>query len=131
MNKKLIRLTESDIHRIVKESVKRVLKEGTENFAQLYQETKKTRWSREIDRLMSDIENVEEEYEELQKRLKDIQQQEENEIYDLALDKYGIDLNDEATRKQWTEFCEDQFDREENLKLQNQAPRYMSSRYFG
>ena len=27
MNKKLIRLTESDIHRIVKESVKRVLKE--------------------------------------------------------------------------------------------------------
>ena len=27
MNKKLIRLTESDFHRIVKESVKRVLKE--------------------------------------------------------------------------------------------------------
>ena len=129
--KRTIRLTESDIHRIVKETVKRVLKEGTENFAQLYQETKKTRWSREIDRLMSDIENVKEEYEELQKRLKDIQQQEENEIYDLALDKYGIDLNDEATRKQWTEFCEDQFDREKNLKLQNQAPRYMSSRYFG
>ena len=29
MNKKLIRLTESDLHKIVKESVKRVLKEGT------------------------------------------------------------------------------------------------------
>lgn len=28
MNKKLIRLTESDLHRIVKESVNRVLKEG-------------------------------------------------------------------------------------------------------
>lgn len=28
MNKKLIRLTESDLHRIVKESVKKVLKEG-------------------------------------------------------------------------------------------------------
>ena len=28
MNKKLIRLTESDLHRIVKESVKRVLREG-------------------------------------------------------------------------------------------------------
>jgi hypothetical protein len=28
MNKKLIRLTESDLHRIVKESVKKVIKEG-------------------------------------------------------------------------------------------------------
>ena len=28
MNKKLIRLTESDLHRIVKESVKKILKEG-------------------------------------------------------------------------------------------------------
>lgn len=30
MNKKLIRLTESDLHRIVKESVNRVMKEGVE-----------------------------------------------------------------------------------------------------
>ena len=28
MNKKMIRLTESDLHRIVKESVKRVLREN-------------------------------------------------------------------------------------------------------
>ena len=33
MNKKLIRLTESDLHRIVKESVNRVLREGEYNFA--------------------------------------------------------------------------------------------------
>ena len=33
MNKKLIRLTESDLHRIVKESVNRILKEGEYNFA--------------------------------------------------------------------------------------------------
>lgn len=33
MNKKLIRLTESDLHRIVKESVNRVLKEAEYNFA--------------------------------------------------------------------------------------------------
>ena len=32
MNKKLIRLTESDIHRIVKESVDRILKEGYYDF---------------------------------------------------------------------------------------------------
>ena len=31
MNKKLIKLTESDLHRIVKESVNRVLKEGSFN----------------------------------------------------------------------------------------------------
>lgn len=30
MNKKLIRLTESDLHRIVKKSVNRVMKEGVE-----------------------------------------------------------------------------------------------------
>lgn len=30
MNKKLIRLTESDLHRIVKESVKKILKENDE-----------------------------------------------------------------------------------------------------
>ena len=30
MNKKLIRLTESDLHKIVKESVNRVMKEGAE-----------------------------------------------------------------------------------------------------
>lgn len=32
MNKKLIRLTESDLHRMVKESVNRILKEGTINW---------------------------------------------------------------------------------------------------
>jgi hypothetical protein len=32
MNKKLIRLTESDLHRIVKETVNRVLKEGNETW---------------------------------------------------------------------------------------------------
>ena len=32
MNKKLIRLTESDLHRIVKESVNRILKENDENY---------------------------------------------------------------------------------------------------
>lgn len=32
MNKKIIRLTEQDLHRIVKESVNRVLKEYTGNF---------------------------------------------------------------------------------------------------
>lgn len=34
MNKKLIRLTESDLHRIVKESVKRALNEGTSQWAE-------------------------------------------------------------------------------------------------
>ena len=33
MNKELIRLTEQDLHKIVKESVKRVLREGGYNFA--------------------------------------------------------------------------------------------------
>ena len=32
MNKKLIRLTESDLHKIVKESVNKVLKENTNDF---------------------------------------------------------------------------------------------------
>lgn len=32
MNKKLIRLTESDLHRIVKESVNKILKENDENY---------------------------------------------------------------------------------------------------
>ena len=37
MNKKLIRLTESDLHRIVKESVRRVLKESDNNLRELAQ----------------------------------------------------------------------------------------------
>ena len=35
MNKKLIRLTESDLHRIVKQSVKKVIKEGYEDRFQI------------------------------------------------------------------------------------------------
>lgn len=38
MNKKLIRLTESDLHRIVKESVNRILKESDEWDAYLQQD---------------------------------------------------------------------------------------------
>ena len=37
MNKKLIRLTERDLHRIVKESVRRVLKESGNNLRELAQ----------------------------------------------------------------------------------------------
>jgi hypothetical protein len=37
MNKKLIRLTENDLHRIVKESVRRVLKESDNNLRELAQ----------------------------------------------------------------------------------------------
>ena len=37
VNKKLIRLTESDLHRIVKESVRRVLKESDNNLRELAQ----------------------------------------------------------------------------------------------
>ena len=37
MNKKLIRLTEGDLHRIVKESVRRVLKESDNNLRELAQ----------------------------------------------------------------------------------------------
>ena len=37
MNKKLIRLTESDLHRIVKESIRRVLKESGNNLRELAQ----------------------------------------------------------------------------------------------
>ena len=39
MNKKLIRLTESDLHRIVKESVNRILRENkTDNFGKVFNE---------------------------------------------------------------------------------------------
>ena len=38
MNKKLIRLTESDLHRIVKESVNRALREGIDDGDELYNE---------------------------------------------------------------------------------------------
>jgi len=41
MNKKLIRLTESDLHKIVKESVKRILKEDIED--KIYSE-KEMQW---------------------------------------------------------------------------------------
>ena len=38
MNKKLIRLTESDLHRIVKESVNRVLREMEEPYDEYYED---------------------------------------------------------------------------------------------
>ena len=38
MNKKLIRLTESDLHKIVKESANRVLREGIDDGDELYNE---------------------------------------------------------------------------------------------
>lgn len=36
MNKKLIRLTESDLHRIIKESVQRILKENDGSYRGVY-----------------------------------------------------------------------------------------------
>ena len=44
MNKRLIRLTESDLHRIVKESVKKVLKEGG-LYAPIPQDNSEKCWS--------------------------------------------------------------------------------------
>lgn len=36
MNKKIIKLTESDLHKIVKESVNRVIKEGYGDYPEIY-----------------------------------------------------------------------------------------------
>jgi hypothetical protein len=52
MNKKLIRLTESDLHRIVKESVNRILREASYNinspeYKQMYDNG--NRWPDEMD----------------------------------------------------------------------------------
>ena len=56
MNKKLIRLTESDLHRIVKESVNRVLREGEYNFASGTEnyDVNSDEWKTNYDRMSND-----------------------------------------------------------------------------
>ena len=56
MNKKLIRLTESDLHRIVKESVNRVLREGEYNFASGTEnyDVNSDEWKTNYDRMSKD-----------------------------------------------------------------------------
>ena len=56
MNKKLIRLTESDLHRIVKESVNRVLKEAEYNFASSTgnYDVNSDEWKTNYDRMSND-----------------------------------------------------------------------------
>lgn len=68
MNKKLIRLTESDLHRIVKESLKKVLKENVNEIGlndELCQDEgfKKTYISREIRKIYNILDNLKEDRE--------------------------------------------------------------------
>ena len=68
MNKKLIRLTESDLHGIVKESVKKVLKENINEIGlndELCQDEgfKKTYISREIRKIYNILDNLKEDRE--------------------------------------------------------------------
>jgi hypothetical protein len=69
MNKKLIRLTESDLHKIVKDSVQKILKEG--KFDDIYKNYPGSQEDNRIFDLWQERERIQREYEDILKGIDD------------------------------------------------------------
>lgn len=108
-----IRLTESQLHRVIKESVKKVMKEGKGKFTQLYNDTKSPHnYSKTIESLLNEYIAVENEY---QRKMLNIEKDLEmytnwswDEFCEYAEEKYG--LTRDNMEKNWDKFAPDTFE---------------------
>lgn len=108
-----IRLTESQLHQVIKESVKKVMKEGKGKFTQLYNDTKSPHnYSKTIESLLNEYIAVENEY---QRKMLNIEKDLEmytnwswDEFCEYAEEKYG--LTRDNMEKNWDKFAPDTFE---------------------
>ncbi|MBP3829501.1 MAG: hypothetical protein ILA06_04240 [Bacteroidaceae bacterium] len=114
-----IRLTEGDLHRIVKESVKRALREGDGRFTQLYYDREAPHEDESIvKQLQSEIDGIREYLKELEDKLNAELDRGEEAFNDYAYDKYG--LTKDNLDKNWANFCAG----EHNRRLKSAPPSY-------
>jgi ABC-type transport system involved in cytochrome bd biosynthesis fused ATPase/permease subunit len=104
--KNTIRLTESDLKRVISESVKRMLKEGDGKFMQL---AKDNNMDQEYWNCMAQAEKIEEELQELEVYMMELKKKQQqyytwaDEIFkDYASDNYGLSADN--IDKNWDNF---------------------------
>ena len=120
MNKKLIRLTEQDLHRIVKESVNKILKEGDGKFANLYADERNAMLDYQkgkytpTQELEMKIRDLEEYLEQLKGEYEQMCADDEEAWYDNAYNKYG--LTRKNLEKNWPTYMDKKFSEDETFK---------------
>lgn len=113
--KQTIRFTESDLHNIIKESVKKVLDEGEGKFNKLYQDKNyKGQYIDIINKLSAEYIRLtymyEDHLEEIKKELEHYKMCSWSEFCDYAYEKYG--LSRENMDNNWDDFCVVQHNKE-------------------
>ena len=108
--KRTIRLKESELRRMISESVRRVLNEGKGKFSDLYYDKNIPQpYGYKVDELTKEIEYHEEIIERLRKELEGYEEGNQNAFEDYAQDKYG--LSKYNLDKNWQAFCDGEADR--------------------
>lgn len=105
--KRRIRLSESDLHRVIAESVKRVLKEGKGKFTDLYHDKNVPKpYGHKVEELQREIESTESYLAELRKELESYEDANQAAFEDYAQDRYG--LSKDNLDKNWEAFCDNE-----------------------
>lgn len=119
--KKTIRMNERDLHRVIAESVRRILKEGDGKFTDLYYDKDKpNRYGDEINRLYAEIESTQEYLNGLYNHLEALENASHDELYDYASEKYG--LKPDNMRKNWEDFAISKSTSEHNRNIERENP---------
>lgn len=108
--KRTIKLRETELKRMIAESVKRVLNEGKGKFSDLYYDKNIPEpYGSKVDELTKELEYHEEMVRQIRQELEEYEGGNQRAFEDYAQDKYG--LSKDNLDKNWQAFCDGEYHR--------------------
>lgn len=108
--KRTIKLRETELKRMIAESVKRVLNEGKGKFYDLYYDKNTPEpYGSKVDELTKELEHYEEIVRQIRQELEEYEGGNQRAFEDYAQDKYG--LSKDNLDKNWQAFCDGEYHR--------------------
>lgn len=108
--KRTIKLRETELKRMIAESVKRVLNEGKGKFSDLYYDKNIPEpYGSKVDELTKELEYHEEMVRQIRQELEEYEEGNQRAFEDYAKDKYG--LSQDNLDKNWQAFCDAEYHR--------------------
>ena len=108
--KRTIKLRETELKRMIAESVKRVLNEGKGKFSDLYYDKNIPEpYGSKVDELTKELEYHEEMVKQIRQELEEYEGGNQRAFEDYAQDKYG--LSKDNLDKNWQAFCDGEYHR--------------------
>lgn len=108
--KRTIKLRETELKRMIAESVKRVLNEGKGKFYDLYYDKNIPEpYGSKVDELTKELEHYEEIVRQIRQELEEYEGGNQRAFEDYAQDKYG--LSKDNLDKNWQAFCDGEYHR--------------------